>query len=437
MQSAETTMTKQNINSEESIYKPWIVCLAAALFFFYEFIQMNMFNAISPQLMQTFHLNATKLGYLSSFYFYASLAFLFPAGQILDRVSTRKLILIAMIICVSGTFFFALSTSFYFSAFCRFLTGIGSAFCFLSCILLASRWFPSQKMALISGLIVTMAMIGGTIAQTPLTKLTELFGWRHALMIDAAFGVIIIVLVMSFVEDYPRSRTEYFTAGKRQLSEIGFWKSFKLAYLSPQNWLCGLYTCLMNSPIALLGALWGSLYLIQVHHFTPIQASNISAMIFIGTIIGSPTAGWISDKIGSRKRPMLVGAALTFGLMLLILTRHNPSYELMLMFYLGLGFISSTQIISYPMVSESVPSYLTASAVSVASFTVILGYAVLQPLFGALLDLHWNGLIVDKQPIYSPSDYHLAMLLLPIGFVISFICMLFTKETHCKPFEEK
>ena len=71
------------------------------------------------------------------------------------------------------------------------MTGIGSAFCFLSCIRLASRWFPSHRMALISGIIVTMAMAGGMAAQGPMTWLAETFGWRHALMIDAAFGVVV------------------------------------------------------------------------------------------------------------------------------------------------------------------------------------------------------------------------------------------------------
>ena len=53
------TMTFDTIKSE-SKFLPWIVCFSAALFFFYEFIQLNMFNAISAQLMQTFSLNAEQ-----------------------------------------------------------------------------------------------------------------------------------------------------------------------------------------------------------------------------------------------------------------------------------------------------------------------------------------------------------------------------------------
>ncbi len=84
---------------------PWLVVFSAALFFFYEFIQMNMTSSLAPYLMQSFNIDATHLGNLSATYFYSTILFLLPAGQILDRVSTRKVILTALMICILGTCF--------------------------------------------------------------------------------------------------------------------------------------------------------------------------------------------------------------------------------------------------------------------------------------------------------------------------------------------
>ena len=53
-------------------WKPWLVCLGAALFFYYVFFQLAMFNTISAPLMQTFGLQAPALGTLSSSYFFAT-----------------------------------------------------------------------------------------------------------------------------------------------------------------------------------------------------------------------------------------------------------------------------------------------------------------------------------------------------------------------------
>ena len=78
----------------------WIVTLTASLFFFYEFIQLNLFNAIAVDLMQDFHLDAAQLGNLSSMYFYANALFLFPAGMMLDRFSAKKLLLFAVALLV-------------------------------------------------------------------------------------------------------------------------------------------------------------------------------------------------------------------------------------------------------------------------------------------------------------------------------------------------
>jgi MFS family permease len=75
--------------------------------------------------------------------------------------------------------------------------------------------------------------------------------------------------------------------------------------------------------------------------------------------------------------------------------------------------------------------------VSVVSFSAISGYAIFQPLFGWLIDLNWNHQMVDNKPVYLPQDFHLALLIIPLGFIIAFIASLLIRETYCKPLVEK
>ena len=438
MLSVETPMTStQTIeNTQQSKYLPWIVCFAAALFFFYEFIQMNMFNAISPDLMRDFGINATQLGQLSAYYFYATIIFLPIAGTLLDRFSTRTIILTALATCTIGIAAFAVSHSLAWSGVFRFMSGIGSAFCFLSSIRLASRWFPSQRMALVAGLIVTMAMTGGMVAQTPLTLLSEYLGWRHALLLDACLGLIIGGIIFMVVRDFPAGMQEQQQASHAQLKEMGLLKSWKLSYLNYHNWFGGFYTCLLNLPVALLGAIWGSLYLEQVQHLTRTQASLVPTMLFIGTIIGCPVMGWISDHLRRRILPMVVGAILSLAIALIIMYVPQLSLTSYIILFLILGFITSTQVISYPLITESNPKALTATSVSVISFCAMSGYAVFQPVFGWLLDLHWDGKIINNLHIYSVTDFHRALLILPIGFIVALFFCGFLKETNCQSSEQ-
>jgi MFS family permease len=421
------TLVKQEAN-----YLPWLVCFCASLFFFYEFIQMNMFNAINTQLMQEFSLTAAGLGYMSASYFYSSVLFLFPAGLILDRFSTKKLVLTALSICTLGTFLFANAHSVALATFCRFITGIGSAFCFLSCVRLASRWFPAERMALITGLVVTMAMIGGMAAQAPLTLLVNNVGWRSALEFDSLLGLIIILTIFTFVRDYPAHLSASLVQERNKLSQFGYWQSMRHAFLSKQNWFCGIYTSLLNLPLFLLGGLWGSLYLNAAHHIDRTNATQITGMVFFGTIIGAPLMGWLSDKLGRRKMPMLLGAVFSLAIVFAIMFSVGLSFwTLMILFFL-LGLLTSTQVISYPTVTESNTKMLTATCVSVVSICAISGGAIFEPLFGWLMDYHWSGVATNGVRQYAIGDFQFAMWLFPIGILVAFAVAAMIKETFCK-----
>lgn len=416
-------------------YQAWLVVLTAALFFFYEFVQMSMFNAISPELMAAFGINGAQFGNLSATYFYADVLFLLPAGIILDRVSTRKLIVAAMLLCIICTYIFAFAESLTIAMIAHGLTGVGSAFCLLSCLKLASRWFPPRRMALITGLVVTMAMLGGIVAQTPFAMLAKAIGWRHAVMANATLGIVLLMLIYNIVRDYPEGYKERFKFQDTALRAIGFWCSVGRAVRNLQVWLAGLYTSLINLPIFLLGQTWGTLYLLQVHHMTRAQAGNIPAMLFLGTIIGSPVFGWVSDRIGLRRVPMFVGGVLSLLTILLIVYVPILTYGMLLLLFLLLGFFTASQVIGYPVVVESSSRILTASSMGMASVLIMLG-GTTEPIFGWLLDLHWNGHIVDGVRIFSRSDFHLAMLMMPIAFIAALGCTLLLRETHCKMKDE-
>ena len=263
-----------------------------------------MFNVISTDLMRDFSLHATNLGKMSAYYFYANLLFLPIAGALLRSIFYAfNYFMSALLLCVLGTTGFAITHSFLLACIFRFMSGIGSAFCFLSSIRLASRWFPAKKMALITGLIVTMAMLGGMVAQTPLAVLAQSLGWRDTLLIDASFGVLIFIIIFYCVQDCPTGLKQSQKISQRELAHLGLVKSWRLAYSNPQNLLCGLYTALINLPIALLGAIWGSLFLQQTAHFSVTEASLAPSFhFFLEQSSGSYGGGIYGQKYRNVRR---------------------------------------------------------------------------------------------------------------------------------------
>lgn len=404
-------------------FMAWMVCLSAGLFFLYEFFQLNIFDVINQPLREDFQIDAAQLSWMSSMYLWADIIFLLPAGIILDRFSTRQVILSAMFVCVLGTVGFATTDSFALASFYHFLSGIGNAFCFLSCVVLVSRWFPPRRQALVIGTLVTMAFIGGMLAHTPFAYLYDLVGWRQALLVDGAVGVVLLIWIYVVVKDSPDDN--FHINAHRQDSVLS---SFMGAFKNRQNWLAGLYTSLLNLPILVLCALWGASYLQEVHHLSEIAASNVVSLIFMGSVVGCPLVGWMSDASGKRKPLMIWGAVTTLvTLMPLFIASDLSQITLSVIFFL-LGLFTSTQVISYPMVAESNAPETTGAATGVASVIIMGGGGVAQVLFGWLMASH-AGEAVTR---YSVSDFQFAMWMFPVAALAALVAVLLTRETYCK-----
>jgi MFS family permease len=410
----------------------WIMILTASLFFFYEFIQLNIPNAINVELMHAFNLDAPGLGWLVSMYFWGNVLFLFPAGSLLDRYSTKNIILVSLLFCVIGTFIFALADSSLVAAGGRLIVGCGAAFCFLGCIRLASRWFPPNRMAFVTGIVVTMAMLGGMVAQSPMVYLTKWAGLRNALLIDASLGIFVTLLIFFVVRDRPKNSEDSAQAEKAHLKSLGFVRGVKLVVMNPNNWFGGLYTSFMNLPVFLLGGLWGMRYLVRVHGLTEIQASYATSILFIGIIFGSPAFGWFSDHVGKRCKPMIWGAILSLIVMLVLMYAPNLSFTSIMVLFFLVGFVTSSQVLSYPTIAELNPTALTGTALSIASLQIMGSGMIFDPLFGWLLEWNWDKTVVDNTPVYSLHDFNTAMWIMPIAFLVSIVIAFLIRETNCE-----
>lgn len=404
---------------------PWLICFTATLFFFYEFIQGNMFASIAANIMQDFQVQAEKMAWLSSIYYVSNVIFLFVAGMILDRFSIKNTLLLAMFLCIGGTFALANTQSFEVALFCRFITGIGSAFCFLGPVRLASNWFPPKRMALVTGFIVTIAMTGGMLAQYPLTVLIAQVGWRMAVQYVGYLGIVMLTCMFLWIQEKPCLPV------KTEHSNDSIWRTARKAFFNKRNVFAALYTSLMNMPIAVFGAMMGTLYLEQRLLVSTEQASMVNTLLFLGAILGGPVIGALSDRMGKRLLPMWAGVIISFSIITTILFAPVSLSMMMVLFFL-LGFFTSAQIISYALVAESSPSHMTATAVSVISILTQGGYIVYQNIFGKMLQGYGSVQLIHDMPVYSLEAYQYAALIIPLGLLVAALVLFGLKETHCK-----
>ncbi len=210
------------------------------------------------------------------------------------------------------------------------------------------------------------------MAHTPFAYLVHHYSWREALLIDGGMGILIFLWILLIVRDEPYS-------AQRTPPSISM--SYFLKVLGEkQNWLAGFYTSCLNLPIMVICALWGASYVQVVHHLSHVAASNVVSQIFIGSIIGCPLVGWLSDKMSARKPLMLFGAIATLLLTLPFLFGSVFSETLLGCIFFALGFVTSTQVITYPLIAESNAKEYTGAATGIAS-VIIMGAQVWRNFF--------------------------------------------------------
>jgi MFS family permease len=318
-----------------------------------------------------------------------------------------------MVICVLSRVIFTSGHSWSFILFSQFLAGICNGFSLLTCLRLATDWFPSEKQAQVIGSMVTIGLLGGVIAQTPFVLLINSTSYEFALWANVIIGIIFLLLMYFLVRDKPT------ISNNITLSTLI--KNLKTLAINKQNWLCGIYTSLLNLTVTLLGTLWGSLYLIHKAHFSNVQASLITSMIFLGMMVGSPLIGFISDRLGKRRLPMISGSISALGLILIIMYIPTLSFFSAIILFFLLGFVSSAQVISYTIIVKSNLPSLASTATSTIALWVNVVTALLQPLFGWLVMINFSH--------GNAISYHLAMLILPIAFIVSLLAAFFIVET--------
>lgn len=418
--------------SKRSTLKAVSVCGLAAIFYFYELMLLVSLSVMHDDLMLSFHTSAEQLGNLAACYYYAYAIMQIPVGLLMDKYGPRLLLTIASLFCCAGSIIFGMAQNLPTAELGRFVMGVGGSFAVVGCLKLASLWFPTNRFAMLTGLMAAIGMMGGILGEGPVAKLVLFYGWRNTVFMGAGMGACLSILIWFFISDLPfnlpyRNMQTAFPIFK------GLWRVMRL----PQVWLASIYAGLMFVPTTGFGQLWGVPYFSERFEIGKDSAGFLTSMIFFGWAVGAPIFGWFSDKIGRRKWPMGLAAFLSLLVMMAILYLPVSIHTMHWLMFL-LGACSSGFILAFSIVREINITILTGTAIGFINTLNNASGALAQPIVGKILDSLWdNTFRLDGAPVYSIESYNTALMLLPICLLAAFLIFPFIKETFCKPIEEK
>lgn len=404
---------------------PWFIFFLGSAFVLYKYTLEVSPSIMAPELMQAFHLSGTELGNLAACYFYAYLFMQIPVGILMDRFDARVLMIIAITMCAFATVILASTHSLALAYGSRILVGFFGAFSAVGTMKLVSMLFPAHRFALLSGLMMTAAMLGAVLGQGPLSFMVASAGWRYTLSILAISGFVLAIIFCAFSRVHTPSESQH------PDDYNGILAGLKTIAKNPYSWLIAIYSGLAFAPINAFAGLWGIPFLTEMYHVPRTEMASIVSLSFIGFAIGSPLAGWYSNRLGRRKPLMILGTIIAFFCLLICMYVQMPIVLLAILQFV-MGFFISFFFISFATIVELNPAKYSGTSIGFINMFNALAGAISEPLVGQFLDLHWKGKMVDGARYFSMSDYQHALIILPIGMIVAIVIVICSKETYCQ-----
>lgn len=409
------------------LWRAMTIWACGGLFYFYQFIFRVSPSVMTEELSTAFDANAYQIGNLTSYYYIAYAILQIPIGLLLDRYGPRRLLTFSCLLCTLGGAVFANAYTMPVASLGRFLMGAGSACAFIGTLKLATLWFPLEKVGFAAGVTMLLGFLGATSAGAPLAILIEHFGWREVMYIISLGGIALSALIWSVVRDAPRDKMALLKESSRSQPIL-----FGLITVigNKQVWLLALYGCLMYVPVAAFADLWGVPFISKLYALDRKVAAAMVSLVYVGAALGGPVMAWLSDRMVSRRFPMILGACMTLLLYSLMVYVSVVPEILMFPVMFFAGFFFTGQVLCFASVCEQIPVSASGVGVGFTNMIVMMSGVIFEPLVGYFLDLSATktGSALGS---YAVADYRFAFLSLPLTLLIAFIISRwFVVETH-------
>ncbi|MFI4937554.1 MAG: MFS transporter [Candidatus Berkiellales bacterium] len=395
----------------------WALWSISALYYAYEFIHRVAPSVLTSHLREAFSVNNHQLASIGAMYFYAYAAFQLPAGILIDRYGTKRILFLASITLTFGSFLFSTTSSSLVAHISRFMIGAGSAFAFIGCLKIGAQWLAMSSFPLVIGLTNLCGTLGALSGGTPLSYLVQQIGWREAMMYLSFAGIFITLLIWLFLEEKPTNHTS-------QTTSHGLFAGLWLVMKTPQSWLIAIYGALLVAPIAALPEMWGVEYLKMSHDIPETKAAAITHTIFIGTAVGGPLIGWFLTIIRDEVHFMMfatLGALSLLSLFLYWLHVPHNSLHLILFVY---GVLTANMLLCFALMAELHPDWAQGAAIGFTNMIIMSSGGITQHAVGWILHL----LKENRGGVALPEDYHVALSILPLCLVVALVISLFIKQ---------
>ena len=370
-------------------------------------------------------LTAGQLGIIGSSLFFVYAVGKFMNGFIADYCNIRRFMatglavsaIINLIMGVLGFFHSALGISaiavFFSFAILWGINGWMQSMGSPPGIINLSRWFPLNKRGTYYGIFSATPYIGEFLSFIVIGAIVGTFGWQSGFVFSAAAGVIGTLVILFFMSDTPESKglpsvQELSSEELKKEDRMRTAEVQKQVLKHPGIWIISAASAFIYiTKYAVAG--WGVLFLQKEKMFSLEDASQIIAFSAIFGVLGTVTAGWLSDRVfkSDRIKPAILSGILSFASLALFLL-SDGSYMLNIVyisvFSLSVGVLYC--IVAGLMAVDIVPRKATGAALGIVGISSYIAAGIQDIASGYLIEgsMKHSGDIADAVYNFTPAS---------------------------------
>lgn len=293
---------------------------------------LNQFKVppVLPLLMDTFSLPIGKAGLLMSVFAITGLILAIPAGFVFQKLGYRDTGLIALYFLIIGSALGALTNGVGTMLISRFIEGAGMSFISVVAPAIITLRFAAERRGKAMGIWATWVPVGSTLMFIIAPALAGWWSWQGVWWFGCSFAVAVGLLYYFSIRPPQQDDPSHERVTGRDLK--GVLRNRNLWLIS---FLFGCFNLVFISFVT-----WTPTFLHEVHGTSLANASLVVSLISILSMASCPLAGWISDKIGSRKLVCVIPMILMMVLLpLSSIVRAERFFLLVIAIGMVVGFV--------------------------------------------------------------------------------------------------
>jgi NNP family nitrate/nitrite transporter-like MFS transporter len=303
-----------------------------------------------------------------------------PAGILADRMDNKYLLTIGAALSLLASGAFAVAEDYPIALASRLILGISGALIYVPSVRYVVTSFPKEKRASAMGVVEVGAGVGMILSLTLLPLLAREFDLLKAfLMLPALAALVLGGVLLGLSREQPRGRASFRTRLITLGSNRSLW--YLLAY----------FFLGMLAHYSVLG--WLPTFLRTNFGYSAIQAGLISTLVTLALVVGSPFAGILSDRLGTRTLILLCGSGMSVVSFILFLASQDPKVVIGAALLTGISMAFTIPVLMILVGEMSEPAG-AGLAVSVAATTGQIASSFSGFVFGYALQTSHSFAVV-------------------------------------------